>query len=310
MPSCSIAPPTSETSPNALRRRHLLLERVYLDFRVEHYRHQFREAPTAAASTSATASMVRIYTIAANTAGLTGAGLVGVTFDLRLHRLRKQTPHLRLDVPLRVGGTALQILLPPSSPRPRNDGGPTQTMPPLTGSPAIDPLSGTSSLTNDQRGFPRPRSQGHRSRRVSESRRHSHRLPCLGYRYRRRRPALRHGAFSTAPSHSRPMPQALSPSAVPCSIPRAIGLLPFSCDTRPGLSGNRASWRLMRSPNLAPGSFTEVFRLDGHGAIPPAPGVSFELNVDSPFPFTRFTITDTNPSPGGAFYRFEAVLTP
>ena len=91
--------------------------------------------------------------------------------------------------------------------------------------------------------------------------------------------------------------------------PEGHRTLTFLVGYPPRTIGNRASWRLMRSPNLAPGSFTEVFRLDGTGGFT-RPGVSFDLNFDSPFPFTRFTITDTNPSPGGAFYRFEAVLTP
>ena len=140
-------------------------------------------------------------TIAANTAKIAGGGLAEGAAYLRASIVSGNTAPSSPDVFLNEVDTEGNLITPIISLAPLgNYGGPTQTMPPFLGSPAIDPLSGTSSLTNDQRGFPRTRSQGHRSRRVSESRRHSHRLPCLGYRYRRRRPALRHGAFSRHPA--------------------------------------------------------------------------------------------------------------
>ena len=69
-----------------------------------------------------------------------------------------------------------------------------------------------------------------------------------------------------------------------------------------------AAWILRRSPDLTPGSFTEIFRQNNSGTIPSerylAPGIIMNLDTSG------FTITDTNPPPGGGFYRFEALLEP
>ncbi len=53
-----------------------------------------------------------------------------------------------------IGGGSILAVNPLLAPL-GNYGGPTQTMPPLTGSPAID-TAGTSTLTTDQRGYVRP----------------------------------------------------------------------------------------------------------------------------------------------------------
>ena len=59
------------------------------------------------------------------------------------------------------------------------------------------------------------------------------------------------------------------------------------------------TWRLTRSATLLPGSFMEIFRYDGMGT---SNGSSTSINLNS------FHITDTDPPPGKAFYRVEALL--
>jgi len=67
------------------------------------------------------------------------------------------------------------------------------------------------------------------------------------------------------------------------------------------VSGTR--WILKRSPDLRPGSFTEIYRYDG-SVDSAAPGFGFSRTVSS------VTVTDESPFIGGGFYRFEASLEP
>ncbi len=62
---------------------------------------------------------------------------------------------------------------------------------------------------------------------------------------------------------------------------------------------------ITRSTTLEPGSFTEIFRFVGPTSDETtAAGVNATINADS------FEITDNDPPPGRAFYRFEAILAP
>lgn len=62
-------------------------------------------------------------------------------------------------------------------------------------------------------------------------------------------------------------------------------------------------WRVTRSTDLAQGSFQEIFRFDGIAPTPGGPdaNVDFNIGVDS------ISVTDRMPPPGKAFYRFEAI---
>ncbi len=68
-----------------------------------------------------------------------------------------------------------------------------------------------------------------------------------------------------------------------------------------GLFHTMARWILRRSADLL--TFVEIYRYDGTKDVA-APGVNFLRRA------TSVTISDTNPLPGGGFYRFEARLEP
>jgi predicted outer membrane repeat protein len=249
-------------------------------------------------------------TIVANSAGVGGGGVygnsqVGAT-DLRASILAGNTapadPNVRGTQ--NVGDNLISniISLAPLG----NYGGPTQTMPPFLGSPAIDPFPGTSTVTNDQRGFPRTGRKDigaveFQSQDDATTASHAWNtdadgdgLPYAMERFHGTQPFA-----SDASSNS-----TLSSPMLNLEGHRA---LTFLVGFPPRTVGNRASWRLMRSPDLTPGSFTEIYRFDSAGEFT-IPGVSFGISFEGPF--FRYTITDTNPLPGSGFYRFEAVLAP
>jgi hypothetical protein len=183
-----------------------------------------------------------------------------------------------------------------------NYGGPTQTMPPLPGSRAKDKASlGILTLSMDQRGFPR----------------------LIGS-------ALDIGAVEEIPGATFPGTNLTDlwksdsdGDGIPFGTEYALGTNPFVSDaSAPGLlqlqigpdkqitfGRNPAAvpntqWVLKRSPNLQPGSFTEVFRFNGPTGISTSTsGVTATIGTSG------FTITDPTPSPRN-FYRLETVFTP
>jgi hypothetical protein len=181
-------------------------------------------------------------------------------------------------------------------------------MPPLTGSPAIDPVPDTSTLPTDQRGYYR---DGLRDIGAVEYRGNGDSsiieqiIPQIwnidadgdGLPYAIER---LHG---TNPF----VPDASSTSTLSAPVLNSEGkpVLTFIISQNTSIPEGHAIWRLMRSPDLSPGSWSEIYRFTPHGGYA-KPGVSFlqipEGNND------RVTVTDGNPLPGGGFYRFEAVL--
>ncbi len=173
-------------------------------------------------------------------------------------------------------------------------GGPTPSMPPLPGSPAID--TGSDDKTNpilptDQRGFPR----------VS--------TPDGGA-----------AEYQGNSDINRFWPLDFDGDASPFGTEQALGTDPLVSD--PGNTRNITApvintsghpflsfgigaavpgtrWILRRSTDLL--TYTEIYRYNGttHTA---APGVTFVRTA------TSVTVTDSNPPPGDVFYRFEAVL--
>ena len=172
-------------------------------------------------------------------------------------------------------------------------GGPTQTMPPLPGSPAID-AGGTTSLITDQRGLPR----------VS--------TPDIGaVEYQETADLIRfwnldfdgdgspfgaEQALGTDPLISDP---ANSRNLSPPILRARGGVLTLGFGIGAAVPGT--NWILKRSPDLSSGSFQEIYRFDG-SADTTAPGFGFIRTA------TGVTVTDENPLLGGGFYRFEARL--
>ncbi len=71
-----------------------------------------------------------------------------------------------------------------------------------------------------------------------------------------------------------------------------------------------ANWRLVRSPDLSPGSFKEIYRYGSLGEVS-IPGVTFYHGPDmNDGNKERVTVIDANRTDGSAFYRLEAVLPP
>ena len=182
-----------------------------------------------------------------------------------------------------------------------NYGGPTHTMPPLPNprSSAIDSASYPPAFATDQRGFLR---QG---------------KPDIG--------AVEYQTQSSPSDLARFWRLDFDGDGSPYGTEQALGTDPLSSDaadtrnlTRPtfspaghpvlsfGITTNFASgtrWILERSPDLTPGSFTEIYRAT-YNTSASAPGISFVRTA------TSVTVTDENPLPGGGFYRFGARLGP
>lgn len=177
-------------------------------------------------------------------------------------------------------------------------GGTTQTMPPLPGSPAINNGTTTAnslfpSLTNDQRGFPR----------VS--------FPDIGAaEYQGNSDLTRFwkldfdgdgSPYGTEQALGTDSAVADSANSRHLTTPafNASGHTVLSFGIAPAAPGTR--WILRRSTDLL--TFSEIYRYDGT-ADTAAPDITFVRTA------TCVTITDTNPPPGGGFYRFEARLEP
>lgn len=171
-----------------------------------------------------------------------------------------------------------------------NYGGPTQTMPPLPGSPAIN---GGGTATNDQRGLPRVG------------------VPDIGaVEYQGAADLARfwkldfdgdgspfgtEQALGTDPLLSDPA----STRNLTAPTFNTSGHAVLSFGIAPAALGTR--WILRRSNDLL--TFTEIYRTDGTTDTA-APGVTFLRTA------SEITVTDTTAPPGGAFYRFEALLEP
>lgn len=170
-------------------------------------------------------------------------------------------------------------------------GGPTKTMVPLHGSPAIDGGHSFNRRTADQRGFP------------------------IGAN-----PDLGAAEYQGTGDLTRFWPLDFDGDSSPYGIEQALGTNPFVSDHansrnitvpvlntsgRPVLSfgigaaapGTR--WILSRSTNLR--AFTEIYRFNGITDTA-APDIAFERTA------TGVIVTDNTPPSGAAFYRFEALL--
>ena len=176
-----------------------------------------------------------------------------------------------------------------------NYGGTTQTMPPLEGSPAID-TGGATTLTTDQRGFPRDAA-----------------------------PDIGAAEYQGTPDLLRYWNRDFDGDGTPYGVEQALGTDSLLADAENprNLKGPTfdqlgqvrleigfnpkatpaTRWILKRSPDLSPGSFAEIYRYD-RVTDTAAPGITFLRQSH------WITVTDTAPHPGGAFYRFEALLEP
>jgi predicted outer membrane repeat protein len=176
-------------------------------------------------------------------------------------------------------------------------GGPTQTMPPLPGSPAykaaIAPVPAT-----DQRGFPRvefPELGAAEYQGTADAARYWHLdFDNDGAPFGIEQ-SLGRDPFKPDPAH----PKNFSGPVINAAGQAVVRFGLNNTSTR--ASGTR--WIVKRSPDLSPGSFIEIYRTTGI-ADSAAPGITFVRTS------TDVTVTDTNPPPGGAFYRFEAGLEP
>ncbi len=171
-----------------------------------------------------------------------------------------------------------------------NYGGPTQTMRPLPGSPAIDTASGSTRLT-DQRGFPIVG------------------LPDLGAGEYQGTTDLRLYWLTDADG-----------DGIPFGIEHALGTYPTVSDrsstrnlTRPTFNAQgQASIQFGRNPSASSGTisilkrstdlitFTEIFRNNGNSTTNGS-GISSTVNPND------ITVIDPNPPKPKAFYRVEAV---
>lgn len=170
--------------------------------------------------------------------------------------------------------------------------GPTQTMPPLPGSPAIN-TGGTSTLATDQRGFSR-----------------------VGT------PDIGAAEYQGTSDLARFWKLDFDGDISPYGTEQALGTDPAVADsthtrnlTAPALNASGHAvlsfgvahaapgtrWILRRSTDLL--TFSEIYRYDG--TIDTAAAEITFLRTA-----TRVIVTDTNPPPGGGFYRLEALLTP
>lgn len=258
----------------------------------------------------------RNCTIAANTAKIAGGGLAEGTAYLRATIVSGNTAPSSPDVFLGEVDTEGNLITPILSLAPLgNYGGPTQTMPPLTGSPAIDPLPGFSTLSTDQRGYPRvgPRDIGaveYKGDRYEDASIINRVMPQIwntdadgdGLPH-----AIEH-LHGTNPF----IPDNASPATLSVPVVNSAGhrVLTFTASQNTAIRDpdTHTFWYLMRSPDLRPGTWSEIYRFTPYGGYA-KPGVTF---TQVPDPASgekiRITVTDENPLPGGAFYRFDAFL--
>ena len=244
---------------------------------------------------------LRHVTITGNSA-LSGSGINSVrSFNLNSSIVAGNIGLTPADISHPFSGSkniTNNLLTGASPPNPRlaplgNYGGPTPTLPPLPGSPAID-TGGTSSLTTDQRGFPRISTPdiGAAEYQGASDLTRFWKLDFDGDTS----PYGTEQALGTDPLISDPASS--RNITAPVINPSGHPVLTFGIDSAAAY-GTR--WILRRSTDLL--TFTEIYRFDG-STDTAVPGVTFLRTA------TGVTVTDTNPPPGGVFYRFEARLEP
>ncbi len=173
-----------------------------------------------------------------------------------------------------------------------NYGGPTHTMPPLPGSPAIN-TGGSTTLTTDQRGFPRIGTPD-----IGAAEYHGNTDLARFWKLDFDGDGSPYGteqALGTDPSTA----DSASNRNLTAPVLNASGHAVLSFGIAPAVPDTR--WILRRSIDLL--TFTEIYRTDGTTDTA-APGVTFLRTA------SEITVTDTITPPGGAFYRFEAHLEP
>jgi predicted outer membrane repeat protein len=175
-----------------------------------------------------------------------------------------------------------------------NYGGPTRTMPPVPGSPAIGAANWPPAFTSDQRGFPihnKPDIGAAEFQNSDDVRFWKLDFDGDGFPYGVEQ-ALGTDNFVPDPGNSRNLTAPTFDSSGHVTL-------------RFGKTGSAAGtrWVLKRSPDLNSANFVEIYRYSLSSETM-APGISCER------PGSTFIITDANPPPGQAFYRFEAVLQP
>ncbi|NBB78871.1 MAG: hypothetical protein GVY36_05415 [Verrucomicrobia bacterium] len=175
-------------------------------------------------------------------------------------------------------------------------GGPTQTMPPLAGSPAIDAADIDDPGGTDQRGFPRF---------VGGA------LDIGSVEYQGRADLSRFWELDTD-GDGKPYGLEFAIGTNPL-VPDAgaPGMLTSPTFANPGearmvFGVNPAAeadviWRLKRSPDLSPGSFTEIFRFEGPSGMEHSVPAAVEATSGP----TSITVLDKAPPEDRAFYILE-----
>jgi hypothetical protein len=193
-------------------------------------------------------------------------------------------------------------------------GGPTLSMPPLPGSPAVDlaetPISLADQRSTGSPGYPRIDRDGDGDGIVE----------------------IDIGAveYDPATDLTQFWPLDFDGDGNPFGVEHAFGTDPLAADPAnprnlgiPEITGGQAHvsfgfdptaedhtiWILRYSTDLAPDGWTEVYRFDGpSGTETVQPG--FTASVDSVGNPTRITVTTNAPLPPRAFYQFNAILSP
>ncbi len=186
-------------------------------------------------------------------------------------------------------------------------GGPTHTMPPLPGSPAIN-AGGSTTLLTDQRGVARVGAPdiGAVEYQPADF------LPLMPYFWALDTdgdglPYAIERLHGTDPA----VPDAASPRLLSAPVLDGQGraILKFEVVTTAPDLASRPRWSLKRSADLSPGSFQEIYHYGFYGSYAfTYTGASYTREPVGTI--DRITVTDTNPPPGGGFYRFEAVFAP
>ncbi|MEO7099166.1 MAG: right-handed parallel beta-helix repeat-containing protein [Luteolibacter sp.] len=173
-------------------------------------------------------------------------------------------------------------------------GGPTKTMPPVPGSPAIN-AAWPPILTTDQRGFFQendvPDIGAAEYQAAAELRRYWN-LDFDGDGS----PFGIEVGLDTDPL----VPDATSPRNLTVSTLDPFGhpVIHFGYGSLPPYFS--AEWVLKRSSTLSPGSFQEIYRFSSDSAAP-QPGITYRRDSSGD------TVTDTTAPAGGAFYRIEGI---
>lgn len=178
-------------------------------------------------------------------------------------------------------------------------GGPTQTMPPATGSPAIDAAGTSDPGGTDQRGLPRFANGkldiGAVEIQSPESGLYVNGLWNTDFDADGIQWGLEN-AWGTDPM----APDSGPPHSLAGPVIDPAGHMSFTFTRNPSaVAGTR--WIVSRSTDLQ--SFSEIYRFDGATEM-------LEDDVIATSDGNTFTVTDENPPSGQGFYRFEALYEP